>query len=487
MSTKTFSKSGEHAQVWENCLSIIKDNIDENSYNTWFLPILPISLENSMLTIQVPSHLYFEYIEENYVNLLKKIIRKELGANGKLKYKVLFERNSNDGKSKTVDLPSNPVRPGSNPEILQPIDVYKADNKRIPDPFILPGIKKQKIPSNLIPTLNFDNYIEGDCNRLARSAGWAIAKDPGETAFNPLFIYSDVGLGKTHLAHAIGIQAKINHPSKTVLYVSADLFYQQFMESVRNNNRDDFIYFYQSIDVLIIDDIHFLATGNKERTQDALFYIFNHLHQKRKQIIITADKSPVEISGFEARLLSRFKWGLTADLQVPDLETRIAILNKKLSNNGIEFPEEVVNYLALRVTSNTRELEGAMIAILAQASLNKREINEELAKEMIDKYVKSTAKEISIEYIQKIVSDYFAISIEQINARTRKREIVQARQLCMYFAKKYTKLPLSSIGAACGNKDHATVLHACKTINNLQETDKKMRLYIEDIEKKLKI
>ena len=487
MPTKTFRKSSEHEQVWKNCLDIIKDNIDESSFNTWFLPIIPVSLEDATLTIQVPSHLFYEFLEDNYVNLLKKIIRKELGTTGKLKYNVIMEKKLRAEENKTINLPSNPKRASGNPAVLQPLDIYQTENRDIPDPFIIPGIQKKKIPSNLINSLNFDNYIEGDCNRLARSAGWAIAKAPGETAFNPLFIYSDVGLGKTHLAHAIGIQTKINFPDKTVLYVSADLFYQQFMESVRNNNREDFVYFYKSIDVLIIDDIHFLATGNKERTQDALFYIFDHLHQKKKQIIITADKSPVEISGFEPRLLSRFKWGLTADLQVPDLETRIAILNKKLANNGIEFPEEVVNYLALRVTSNTRELEGAMIAILAQASLNRREITEELAKEMIDKYVKSTAKEISIEYIQKIVCDYFKISVDEINAKTRKREIVQARQLCMFFAKKHTKLPLSTIGTYCGDKNHATVLHACRTINNLQETDKKMRLYIEEIENKMKI
>lgn len=487
MPTKTSRKLSKYEQVWDNCLTIIKDNIDEDSYNTWFAPIVPLSLINSTLTIQVPSHLYFDVLEEKYINLLRKTIRKELGEDAKLKYKVIIQKKSKTGENKTMDLPSNPKRAGNNPSILPPIDIYQTENKELPDPFILPGIQKKKIPSNLINSLNFDNYIEGDCNRLARSAGWAIAQNPGGTAFNPLFIYSDVGLGKTHLAHAIGIQTKINHPDKTVLYVSADLFFQQFLEAVRNNDRDNFSYFYKSIDVLIIDDIHFLATGNKEKTQDTLFYIFDHLHQKKKQIIITSDKSPVEISGFEPRLLSRFKWGLAADLQVPDFETRVAILDKKLANNGIEFPQEVVNYLALRVTSNTRELEGAMIAILAQASLNRREITEELAKEMIDKYVKSTAKEISIEYIQKIVCDYFKISIEEINAKTRKREVVQARQLCMFFSKKYTKLPLSSIGAYCGNKNHATVLHACRTISNLQETDKKMRIYIDEIEKKMKM
>lgn len=477
----------DYKNLWDNCLAIIRDNVEENSFKTWFEPIVPVGLENNTLIIQLPSHLYYEWLEEHYVNLLKKVIKKELGNSGKLQYRVVIEKQTSArGSNKTITLPSQYKPAISNPASRTPIDVYSTPNKDIPDPFILPGIKKRKIPSNLIDTFNFDNYVEGDCNRLARSAGWAIAKAPGKTAFNPFFIYSEVGLGKTHLAHAIGIQTKVNFPDKTVLYVNSDLFYQQFMEAVKNGNINDFVYFYQSVDVLILDDIQYLA-GGKVKTQEVFFHIFNHLYLKGKQIILTSDKSPVEISGFEPRLLSRFKWGLTADLQVPDLETRIAILNKKLENNGIEFPREVIDYLALRVTSNTRELEGAMIAILAQSSLNKKEITVELAKEMVDKYVKSTAKEISIEFIQKVVCDYFAIPTDSINANTRKREVAQARQLCMFFAKKHTKLPLSTIGAYCGNKHHATVLHACRTMHNLYETDKKIKQYIDDIEKRMKI
>lgn len=476
----------DYKQVWENCLVVIRDNIEPDAYKTWFQPIVPVGLENDTLIIQLPSHLYYEWLEEHYINLLKTVIKKELGTSGKLQYRVVMEKQQGLDHDKTITLPSHHKPAISNPLTRVPIDVFNIPEKDLPDPFVIPGLKKHKIPSNLNDAFNFDNYVEGDCNRLARSAGWAIAKAPGETAFNPFFVYSEVGLGKTHLAHAIGIQTKINFPDKTVLYVNSDLFYQQFMEAVKNGNINDFIYFYQSVDVLILDDIQYLA-GGKVKTQEAFFHIFNHLYLKGKQIILTSDKSPVEISGFEARLLSRFKWGLTADLQVPDLETRIAILNKKLENNGIEFPPEVIDYLALRVTSNTRELEGAMIAILAQASLNKKEITVELAKEMVDKYVKSTAKEISIEYIQKVVCDHFSIPIESINANTRKREVAQARQLSMYFAKKYTRLPLSTIGSYCGNKHHATVLHACRTMHNLYETDKKMRKDIDDIEKKLKI
>lgn len=476
----------DYKAVWNNCLEVIKDNVDEPNFRTWFVPIVPVGLEDSTLFLQLPSHFFYDWLETNYVNLLKRVIKKELGPNGMLKYRVVYEKQNTPNASKTVTLPSNNKIAVGNPEVKLPLDVYNTPNDKLPDPFIIPGLKKHKIPSNLIESLNFDNYIEGKCNQLARAAGWAIAKDPGTTAFNPFFIYSDVGLGKTHLAHAIGLQTKINHPDKTVVYVNADLFYQQFVQSVKDNCQSDFILFYQSVDVLIVDDIQFIA-GTKAATQNVFFQIFNHFHQRKKQIIITADKSPVEISGFEARLLSRFKWGLTADLQVPDLETRIAILQKKMENSGVEFPQEVVDYIALRITSNTRELEGAMIAILAQASLNNKTINIELAKEMIDKYVKSTAKEISIEYIQKVVCDHFNISIEKINSNKRDRDVVQPRQICMYFAKKYTKLPLATIGSYCGDRDHATVLHACRTISNLYETDKRVKSAIDEIEKKMKI
>jgi len=298
-------------------------------------------------------------------------------------------------------------------------------------------------------------------------------------------IYSSVGLGKTHLAHAIGLQVKNKYPNKIVLYVKTNEFVNQYIDSVRNNNQNDFIHFYQMIDVLIIDDIQFIA--NKEKTQDVFFHIFNHLHQNNKQIILTSDKPPVELKGMEPRLLSRFKWGLAADLQVPDLETRIAILQKKLYSDGIEMPYNVIEYLAYSITTNIREMEGALISILAQSTLNKKAITLDLAKQMIDKFVKNTTREISIDFIQKVVCDYFGLPLESINSKTRKREIVQARQLAMYFSKKHTKSSLATIGLHCGNKDHATVLHACRTVNNLLETDKRFRVYVEEIDKKLKL
>lgn len=366
-----------------------------------------------------------------------------------------------------------------------PIDLNKGIAKEIPNPFVIPGLKKIKVNSQLVESYSFESFVEGDCNRLARSAGFAVSENPGKTAFNPLFIYSNVGLGKTHLAHAIGLQVKDNYPDKTVLYVSTEQFIAQYIESVRNNNQNDFVHFYQMIDVLIVDDIQFLS--GKEKTQDVFFHIFNQLHQTSKQIILTSDKAPVEMKGIEPRLLSRFKWGLAADLQPPDLETRIAILQKRLYNDGIDIDADVTEYIAYSINTNVRELEGALISILAQSSLNKKAITLDLAKQMVDKFVKSTSREISIDYIQKVVCDYFDLPLEAINSKTRKREIVQARQLAMYFAKKHTKSSLATIGLHCGNKDHATVLHACRTVNNLIDTDKQFRIYVEELDKKIKM
>lgn len=475
--------SKDFSQVWQNCLSVIKDNVSLQSYKTWFEPITPLKLSNNVLTIQVPSQFFYEWLEEHYISLLRKTIKKELGAEGKLEYSIIMENNMNNPKPYTVKIPTTNRQALKNEPVAVPFDVN--GEKGIKNPFIIPGLKKVNIDSQLNPNYSFDNFIEGDCNRLARSAGYAVAKNPGGTAFNPLLVYGGVGLGKTHLVHSIGIEIKNNHPNKTVLYVSSEKFTHQFIDAVRNNNQNDFIHFYQMIDVLIIDDVQFFS--GKEKTQDVFFHIFNHLHQTGKQLILTSDKAPVELQGMEQRLLSRFKWGLSADLQNPGLETRIAILETKMYNEGLELPKEVVEYLAYSITTNIRELEGALISLLAQSSLNKKAITLELAKQMIDKFVKNTAREVSIDYIQKVVCDYFDLPIELLKSKTRKREVVQARQIAMFFAKKMTKSSLANIGMHCGGKDHATVLHACKTVNNLIDTDKRFRGYISDLEKKISI
>ncbi len=471
-----------HESVWTNCLSVIKDNVSLQSYKTWFEPIRPVKLKDSVLTIQVPSQFFYEWLEEHYIELLRKTIRKEIGPDAKLEYSIVMENNARSSNPYTVKIPTTNKKALKNPSVAMPLDVSK---NPIKNPFIIPGLRKVNVDSNLNPNYSFENLVEGDCNRLARSAGYAVANKPGGTAFNPLLIYGGVGLGKTHLSHAIGIGIKNKFPNKTVLYVSSEKFTHQFIDAVKNNNTNDFIHFYQMIDVLIIDDVQFFA--GKEKTQDVFFHIFNHLHQTGKQLVLTSDKPPVEMQGMEQRLLSRFKWGLSADLQVPDLETRIAILQKKMYTDGIDLPKEVVEYLAYSITTNIRELEGALISLIAQSSLNKKSITLDLAKQMIDKFVKNTAREVSIEYIQKVVCDYFDLPIELMKSKTRKREVVQARQIAMYFAKKMTKSSLANIGAHCGGKDHATVLHACRTVNNLSETDKSFRSYLEDLEKKLSV
>ena len=468
-----------YQEVWNNCLSIIRDNVTAQNFKTWFKPIKAVKLDDKILTVQVPSQFFYEWLENNYITLIKKTLKRELGKDAKLEYNILLETSSGK-KPYVTKLPSSGQPTLKNDPISMPINM---GDSTIRNPFIIPGLQKININPQLNESYTFDAYIEGECNRLARSAGFAVSQNPGGTSFNPLFIYGNGGLGKTHLANAIGIEVKNNHPEKIVLYVSADKFQTQFVDAIMDNKKNDFVHFYQSIDVLIIDDVQFLC--GKEKTQDVFFHIFNHLHQNKNQIVLTSDKAPVDIIGMEQRLLSRFKWGLSADLQSPDLETRLAILKKKIKNDGIDIPYEVVEYIAYSITTNVRELEGALISLLAQSSLNKKEITIDLAKNMLDKFVKNTVREVSIDYIQKVVCDYFDIPIEIMKSKTRKREIVQCRQLAMYFSKQMTKNSLAMIGKHCGNKDHATVLHACKTVNNLADTDKRFKGYISDIEKKL--
>lgn len=470
-------------KIWEKCLEIIKDNVPYISYRTWFEPIVPVKLENNILTIQVPSPFFYEYLEEQYIDILRKTLRKELGAGAKLEYSVVVDNNLNsNNKPYTIKLPTNQNNNLKN----RPVSASSMqDESAIKNPFVIPGIQKLNIDPQLKQDNTFDNFIEGECNRLARSASYAVAQKPGGTAFNPLMLYGNSGLGKTHLAQAIGIEVKERFPDKIVLYVNANKFQTQFSEATRNNNRNDFLHFYQMIDVLIIDDVQEFA--GKEKTQETFFHIFNHLHQTGKQLILTSDKPPIELKGLEQRLLSRFKWGLTADLQIPDFETKMNILRKKIYKDGMDIPEEVLEYIASHINSNVRELEGALISLLAQATLNRKEINIDLAIRMINKLVKCTIREITVDYITKVVCDYFNLTADSLHIKTRKREIVQARQIAMYFSKSLTKSSLAAIGSQIGDKDHATVLHACRTVANLKDTDKNFKVYLDEIENKLKI
>ena len=468
------------ASVWDKCLAFIKDNIQPQAYKTWFLPIKPVRLNDNVLSIEVPSKFFYEWLEEHYIKLLKTALQKELGEDARLIYSIRMENTFGSKVAFTENIPSN------NKAGLSPQNVEAPLNSQISElknPFVIPGIKNLQIESQLNPSYNFENFLEGDSNRLARSAALAVASKPGGTSFNPLLIFGGVGLGKTHLAHAIGVEIKEKYQDRTVLYIAAEKFTQQYIEAVKKNTRNDFIHFYQLLDVLIIDDVQFLS--GKTGTQDVFFHIFNHLHQNGKQVVLTSDKAPVDMQDIEQRLLSRFKWGLSAELRLPNFETRISILKNKLYRDGVTINEDVIEYVAKNIKTNVRELEGAVISLIAQSSFNKVEITQELAQDIVMKFVKNTKREVSIDYIQKVVSDYFQMDIETLQSKTRRRHIVQARQLAMYFAKKFTKASLASIGSQIGKRDHATVLHACKTVDNLTFTDKQFRKYVEDLSQKL--
>ena len=464
-------------KVWSKCLEFIKDNITEQQFNTWFVPIVPVELEGNALKIKVPSRFFYEWLEENFISLLKSAMTFTLGVNSRLVYIV-------DNPLTKEQLPST-----NRPELAKQTLTLATETKDpgLKNPFVIPGIREITVDPQLNLHQNFDNFVEGASNRLARSAGMAVANKPGGTAFNPLFIFGGVGLGKTHLAHAIGVDIKEKYPKKKVLYVSAEKFTQQFISASTAKDKDkntlnDFIHFYQLIDVLIVDDIQFLS--GKVKTQDAFFHIFNHLHQNGKQVILTSDKAPVDLFDIEQRLLSRFKWGLSAELQTPDYETRYKILENKFYNDGAEIGEDIIAYLAENIRTNVRELEGVSNSLIAQAAFNRKEYSIELAQSIIDKSVKNNKNDLTIDHIQQIIADYFNLDIESLHSKTRKRNVVQARQLAMFFSKKYTKNSLSTIGSQIGHRDHATVLHACKTVENLIETDRAFKKYVSDLETK---
>jgi chromosomal replication initiator protein len=468
-------------KVWNNCLKIIKDIVEWQHFKTWFEPIKPVALKGKVLTIQVPSQFFYEYLEEHYVNLLAKMLKRELGKDARLEYRIMVDSGNSKNKPQTVDVPTYGYKTFVNNEMDFPLII----NNPVKNPFVIPGLKKMQIDPQLNPSYSFDGFIEGDCNRVARRAGKTVAEKPGASSFNPLVVYGGVGLGKTHLVQAIGNEVKRLHPGKVVLYVSSEKFINQFQDHSKNNAINDFIHFYQLVDVLIIDDVQFF--NRAEKSQDAFFAIFNHLHQSNKQLIMTSDKAPKDLEGVQERLLSRFRWGLSADLQMPDYETRIEILEKKMKNDGLEMPREVIKYLAYNIQTNIRELEGALISLLAQSSLNKREIDLELAKKVLRNFIKTSSKEITIDSIQKMVCDYFDVSYDKLLAKTRKREIVQARQITMYLAKAFTKNSLKTIGEHFGGRDHTTVIHSCQTVKDLMDTDSVFRESVLELQQKVQL
>ncbi len=465
----------KHTAVWNNCLKTIGNILEPQQFNTWFKPLKAVALQENTLTLEVPSEFFREYLEQYYIDVLVKTLRRELGPNAGLKYRVPVVMNQpplvydaahgSDPVNRSISVPT-----------------YSAADK--PGPLVYPGIARLNVNPYLNSVYCFENLVEGDCNRMAVSAGKSIAAAPGKTPFNPIFIFGGPGLGKTHIAQAIGLAVKQHHPEQVVLYVPAIRFKTQFMNAAGIQNKlTDFMAFYSKMDVLIVDDIQELSSPG---AQNAFFHIFNHLHQSGKQLVFTSDRSPVELQNFEERLLSRFKWGLNVQLLTPDYNTRLAMLRARSRREGVEISEDVLEYLAATVKNNFRELEGTMISLIANATLARREITIDLAREVTGKIIGEQKVSITIDMVEKVVCDYFNITIDALMSKSRKRQIVQARQIAMYTCRNLIdNCSLATIGAEIGGKDHATVLHACNTVQDLMATDKAFRRYVSDIEKSL--
>lgn len=461
----------DHTTVWNKCLNIVRRDINAQSYKTWFEPIKPVRLTSEALTIQVPNKFFYEWLEENFVTELKKALRMTLGENARLEYQILVDNHRKIGKNTGARV---------NNDIPK-----KFSTDQIKNPFVIPGIKKIKIDPQLNTAYNFDTYIMGECNQLATTAGKAIAANPGGTAFNPLFIYGDVGLGKTHLANAIGFEVLKQDSNKQVIYVTLERFTNQVVQAIKNNAVNDFMNFYQMIDTLIVDDIHFLA--GRAKTQEIFFNIFSQLHHNGKQIILTSDRPPKDISGVEERLISRFKWGLAAELTTPNYQTRRAILDIKMRKEGLELDEKIKEYICYNIKNNIRELEGVIITLVAQSTLNKKEIDLQLAKDVVNQFISQDNKEITVENIKLLVAEYFKVPVEKLHGKTRKRDIVIARQLSMYLAKNFTTNTLKDIGKNFGGRDHTTVLYSVKAVQDLMDTDLVFKDKVVELEKQVQL
>lgn len=458
--------------LWNKCLNVFKDNVSDITYQTWFAPIVALSYESNLFTIQVPSQFFYEYLEDKFVDLLRMTLHREIGSETILNYRILVENTTNthvDYRGDTKSLSVDRITPKQANKIANPFQ------KSVPTDF----------DSQLNPKYSFHNFFAGSSNKLARTAGETIANSPGTTAFNPLFVHGTSGVGKTHLCHAIGLRILEEHPEKKVLYVSAHLFKVQYTDATRFNTVNDFINFYQGIDVLIIDDIQEIA--GLEKTQNTFFHIFNHLHQTNKQLILTSDKAPSELQGVEDRLLTRFRWGLTTKLENPDYELRTKILENKILQDGLAIPAEVISFIADNVTENVRDLEGVIVSLMAHSVIYNKEVDLSLAKRVIGQAIrKIEQKKLTVDSISEVVCKHFNIKTELLQTASRKREIVQARQVAMYLSKQYTELSLAQIGSFIGKKNHATVLHACRTVKDQLEVDKSFRDDLEEIVKTLK-
>ena len=463
----------DYVGLWKRCLQMIHHNVPETTFKTWFEPIVPLKYEDKALTIGVPSPFFYEFLEDKFAELLRATLNKQIGEGTRLMYSVLTDKTNQI----SVNLE------GTNRSSAVPASGVIRDGNKAPNPMKAPA--PQDLDPHLNPNYNFDNFIKGASNEFSRTVGETVAKNPAKT-FNPLFLYGPSGVGKTHLTNAIGTRIKELYPEKRVLYVSAHLLQVQYTDSVRTNNYNSFMKFYQNIDVLIVDDIQEFAGLSK--TQNTFFHIFNHLHQNGKQLILTSDRAPVMLQGMEERMLTRFKWGLVAELEKPDKELRKNILRNKIHRDGLNIPERVINYIAENVNESVRELEGIINSLLAQSILFKREIDMDLAQLIIKKAVRIIEnKPLDIDTIITKVCEHYKLDESVLHSKSRKREVVQIRQMAMFLAKKHTDISASKIGHLIGNRDHATVLHACKIMKDLVEVNKEVKEEVEKIEASFRV
>lgn len=458
--TSGYKNPEKAKEIWNEILKIIKQNLNGLSFKTWFEPIEPIDFDKNEIIIKLPNDFSWDYIEVNFNALIKKALSTVIGENAKLTYYY-------DSPSIVEEKKENKF------EVNKTISEYELKYQSIASEIKWNGSRKNDEEENFETNLNdkftFDNFIKGEGNQLARAAAFAVANQPGGTSFNPLFIYGGVGLGKTHLIQAIGNYVVKNNTAKKVLYTTAEKFTTEFVDSIKKGNTNEFSAFYRKVDLLIIDDIQFLS--GKESTTDTFFHIFNSLYQLGKQIVLSCDKPPKSLSGIDERLISRFQWGLSVDIQPPDLETRIAILIKKSESYNLDLDLSIIEYIATNITNNIRELEGALIKLLAKASLEGKEITLDLAREVVKSVATEKRSTLTLDQIQNIVAEYFGISPDILRSKTKKKEYVQARQIAMYFCKKFTNASLKTIGLNFGGRDHSTVIHALQSIEEQLKDD----------------
>lgn len=453
--------TNETTILWQNCLRLLEGNLSSTAFSTWFKPMIPLSFENGVLVVQVPSQFFASYIEENYIDLLSKVIYRVFGPNTRLQYKVIVDSTSGASTMQTS---------------------VRAEERMLAQSMSRPVNAAPIIPdfdTQLNPSYTFATFVAGEANKLARTAGVSIAKHPGTTAFNPIFIYGGSGVGKTHLVNAIGNQVRAIYPEKKVLYVAANTFKLQYQDAALNHKIPDFLNFYQQIDVLIVDDIQYFS--GLKGTQDTFFHIFNYLQQSHKQLILTSDRSPLQLKDIEDRLLTRFKWGLSAEVLHPDYTLRRDILIHKMRLDGIELSDEIVNFIAANVTESIRDLEGILASLLAYSTLTDCQIDMKLAEEVVSRVVALHPKTIDMPEIVEAVSEHYNLPTKVILSQSRLKEVALARQIAMYLSKELTDHSLNEIGHYMGHRSHATVLHAARMLKDQLELDAVLRQNVSQI------